>query len=99
MSATVHLSRTDSEDHFRLSIGESSIQLTELRIQDNSNFKYPHRVLGRGGASIAIDDYQLMQLVAEWLRFTVMNSAEYKQSDCASSFAFKVERVAGTVSK
>jgi hypothetical protein len=93
MSEMVHLSHLDG-DNYRMSVGEATIIMSELRIQDNSNWAFPHRVCGKGGASIALDDHQMIILVSEWIRYRVSETTDYRVDNVDFSFLCRVKREA-----
>jgi integrase len=93
MSEMVHLSHLDG-DNFRLSVGEATIVVNELRIQDNSNWRFPHRACGKGGASIALDDHQLLQLMSEWLRYRISETSSLKIDNVDFKFDCWIRREA-----
>jgi len=84
MSDTVHVRRCD--DGLAVHVGAGKIICTELRVKAISHFVTPHEVLGRGGASLALTDTQLLRLVAEWLRYNVQGVAKYEQQQAGWSF-------------
>lgn len=94
MSDTVILSCLDGSEErsFELTKGDASIIITELRIRSRSNFRTPHEVLGKGGAMVALTDKELCNVVAEYLRYTLLDTTEYSQASVNSSFSFSVNR-------
>lgn len=62
--------KEDFEYRFRLS-NPSTIQLefNELRIGFNSNWRFPYRMVVRGG-SVGLTRKQMEEVVAEWLRLS-----------------------------
>lgn len=61
---------------FEASIDGATIILTELRVQSNSNWKYPFKLLGKGGASLILTDENLLELTGEYLRYVLCRNEE-----------------------
>lgn len=92
MSERVFMSRTkDDGDALEVSLGGARILITELRIRPMSNWKTPHQILGRGGASIALTDRQLIEVVAEYLRYRLSDSVVHEQSQVTFKFSCRNE--------
>lgn len=90
MSRTVSLSCVD-DGEYQLTIDLSArFRLTELRIRPASNWKYPHEVMCKGGASVILDSKECAILIAEWMRYTFFQDdgvTNHVQGD--TSFEFR----------
>lgn len=76
------------ENGFEANLGSSSMVIDALIVDSASNWKYPHRVTGRGGASMMLTDNQLLQLVSEYLRYRLASGDDSQPSYTSKSVGF-----------
>lgn len=77
----ISLDNDKSSDTLRVHIGYSEVRISGLRIAPMSSFVTPHQLIGIGNARIALTDLQLVELLAEWLRFVLHDDAVHVQSE------------------
>jgi len=71
---------TYGEDGFDFRLRGASIKFDDLRVGGNANWKFPHCVYGKGGALIALTDQNLLELMSEYLRYTLCRNEETEVS-------------------
>jgi hypothetical protein len=90
-SERVFVSRGEG-DELQLSLNGATMSISELRVRPMSNWKTPHQLLAKGGASIALTDAQLMQVVGEYLRYRINESCSHSQKQVGYEFTCTVKR-------
>lgn len=90
--SSVYVSRgKDGTATLDVRIGDAMIVIAELRVRPMSNTRTPHQLMGRGGSSIALTDEQFVTLVAEYLRFALLDPVDVKHNYVGWSFACKFD--------
>jgi len=88
---------TYGEDGFDFRLRGASIKFDDLRVERSTNWKFPHRVYGKGGASIILTDHNLLELMSEYLRYVLCHSEETEVSLTSKSvgyhFSCSIEKV------
>lgn len=69
-----------------VALNDAKIIISELRIRPMSNFRTPHEVLGKGGASLALTDDLLVKLIADYLRFSLKESVNVESKQVGWHF-------------
>ena len=84
-----------SDERLFVSRGENCLEVSlrgvvmpinELRIRPMSNFSTPHELLGRGGTRMSLTNKQLMEVVAEYMRYSISESTEVEHKQVGYDF-------------
>lgn len=92
MSERIMMHRSGDEGTLVVSRNGCEMQLSELRVRSMANWQTPHQLLGKGGSSMALTDVELMQVVAEYLRYSICEPTKHEQSQVTFSFSCEVRK-------
>ncbi len=68
---------------------QTEIMLDDVHIVSNSNWKFPWRIVGHGGANIAVTQEELCKFIGEYLRYVLKDNVEYENKTVGFEFLVK----------
>lgn len=83
---------TPDDDGFEVHLGPAAIKFTDLHVRSRSNWATPHELVGLGGSTLALTDAQMVELLAEYIRFRHSGPLAVDREQVGWAFSCKSNR-------
>jgi hypothetical protein len=80
------------KDRCEVHLRGATVQIDELRVRTVLNPSYPYLLVANGGSTLKLTDRQALDVIGEFLRYTLPGSVDYRTGAVDWEFACVVNR-------